>query len=156
MAHYEHMHQATLKALEGMKNGGGPFGAVITSPCGDTIACAHNQVVSTFDPTAHAEVMAIRQACSTLKTHDLKGCTLYTTCEPCSMCLSAIYWAHIDTVIYGNTRDDAKGIDFDDSFIYEEVSKPIGNRTIQMHQACRDVTIKTFTEWNDKTDKVPY
>jgi guanine deaminase len=152
----KHMTLATQKALDGLDVGGGPFGALITNQSGDVITCCHNQVVNTFDPTAHAEIVAIRKACQVLKTHDLHGCTLYTTCEPCSMCLSAIYWARIDTVFYGNTRKDAKAIDFDDSFIYDEVSKDLNDRTIRMEQVSRDITIKTFQKWQQKTNKVPY
>jgi tRNA(Arg) A34 adenosine deaminase TadA len=152
----EHMRQATKKALDGIEMGGGPFGALITSPSGDVISCCHNQVVSTCDPTAHAEIVAIRQACQLLNTHDLHGYTLYTTCEPCSMCLSAIYWARIDTVFYGNTRDDAKSVEFDDTFIYDEVAKDPKDRSIHITQLSRDITIETFQKWQQKNDKVPY
>lgn len=150
------MSQATNKALEGIQAGGGPFGALIINQSGEIVSCCHNQVVSTYDPTAHAEIVAIRQACQTLHTHDLRGCTIYTTCEPCSMCLSAIYWARIDTIFYGNTREDAKAIDFDDSIIYDEVAKEPKDRLVNMCQVSRDVAITTFKAWEQKSDKVPY
>lgn len=154
--HIQNMTHATQKATQGIDSGGGPFGAVITDNAGEIISCCHNEVVNTCDPTAHAEIQAIRKACSVLSTHDLHGCTLYTTCEPCSMCMSAIYWSRIDTVFYGNTRDDAKAIDFDDSLIYDEISKSPQKRMIKMTQLGRDITLSTFDKWKETTDKVPY
>jgi tRNA(Arg) A34 adenosine deaminase TadA len=154
--HLQRMMEATQKALQGVDNGGGPFGAVITNKAGNVISCCHNEVVNTCDPTAHAEIQAIRKACRMLNTHDLHGCTLYTTCEPCSMCMSAIYWSRIDTVFYGNTREDAKTIDFDDSIIYDEIAKTPQERTIKMTQLARDMTLSTFDKWEETKDKVTY
>lgn len=155
--HIQNMTHATKTATQGIDNGGGPFGAVITNSTGETIiSWGHNQVVNTCDPTAHAEIQAIRKACRLLNTHDLHGCTLYTTCEPCSMCMSAIYWSRIDTVFYGNTREDAKAIDFDDSLIYDEIAKSPEKRTIKMTQLGRDITLSTFDKWKETANKVPY
>lgn len=154
--HIQNMMHATQKATQGIDNGGGPFGALITNNAGEIISCCHNEVVNTCDPTAHAEIQAIRTACRSLNTHDLQGCTLYTTCEPCSMCLSAIYWSRIENVFYGNTRNDAKAIDFDDSFIYNEVAKQPHERTIKMTQLARNITLSTFDKWKRTMDKVHY
>lgn len=150
------MNLAVEQANESVKCGGGPFGAVIVDKNNMVIAQTHNEVVLSCDPTAHAEIQCIRSACNRLRTHDLSGCTIYSTCEPCSMCLSAIYWAHIDRVVYGNTREDAKEIGFDDSFIYEEVSKPLTQRSKPMIQCGRHKTISSFELWKEKKDKVHY
>ena len=120
------------------------------------IAEGNNQVTSKNDPTLHAEIVAIRSACKILNTFDLSGCTLYTSCEPCPMCMSAIYWARIDNVYYANTRDDAKKIDFDDSLIYEQLTKSIKERKIRMTKLMRNEALKAFELWDKKTDKVKY
>jgi guanine deaminase len=158
MTHFnEHMMvKANEIALKGIENGGGPFGAVIVDKDGNILSCNHNQVVNTHDPTAHAEIVCIRDACAQIKNFSLEGCTIYTSCEPCSMCLSAIYWARIKQIYYGNTRDDAKSIGFDDTHIYEEVVKPISERQIPIEQLARDTTITSFNAWSIKNDKVEY
>jgi len=148
-----------LKAIElSIKSAetiGGPFGCVIVKD-NKIISEGSNKVTSTNDPTAHGEIVAIREACLKLNTFSLSGCELYSTCEPCPMCLSAIYWSHIDKIFYANTRDDAKNIDFDDSFIYSEINKKIGDRKIQMIQMLRDEALKAFKIWDEKVDKIKY
>ena len=148
-----------LKAIElSIKSAetiGGPFGCVIVKD-DKIISEGSNKVTSTNDPTAHGEIVAIREACFKLNTFNLSGCELYSTCEPCPMCLSAIYWSHIDKIFYANTRDDAKNIDFDDSFIYSEINKKIGDRKIQMIQMHRDEALKAFKIWDEKVDKIKY
>ena len=135
--------------------GGGPFGAVIVR--GDeVIATGANHVVPNNDPTAHAEVSAIREACRKLQTFKLEDCTIYTSCEPCPMCLSAIYWAGISRICYANTKTDAAAIDFDDSFIYEQIATPMENRTIPCENFMREEAIKVFEKWDEKTDKTKY
>ena len=134
---------------------GGPCGCVIVKD-NKIISEGSNKVTSTNDPTAHAEIVAIREACLKLNTFNLVGCELYSTCEPCPMCLSAIYWSHIDKIFYANTRDDAKNIDFDDSFIYLEVMKKIDERKIQTKQMLRDEALKAFKIWDEKVDKIKY
>ena len=120
------------------------------------IAEGFNQVTSNNDPTAHAEIVAIRNACQNQNKFFLKGCDLYSTCEPCPMCLSAIYWAHIENIFYANTRLDAKNIDFDDSFIYSEINKEINDRKIKMYQMHRDEALEAFRIWDNKEDKIKY
>jgi tRNA(Arg) A34 adenosine deaminase TadA len=140
----------------GMNNNyGGPFGAVIVKD-GEIIAEGFNNVTSSNDPTAHAEITAIRNACKKLGTFDLSGCELYTSCEPCPMCLAAIYWARIEKIYYGNTKEDAADIGFDDDFIYKEFEKDKFNRSIPMEQIGRNLSIKTFNKWAKKQDKVEY
>ena len=134
---------------------GGPFGSVIVKD-NEIIAEGSNKVTSSNDPTAHGEVVAIREACKKLNTFDLNGYELYSNCEPCPMCLSAIYWSHIDKVYYANTRDDAQKIDFDDSLIYSELLKNVKKRKIPMVQMMRDEALKAFELWDKKTDKVKY
>ena len=136
-------------------NHGGPFGAVVVRR-GKIVGRGWNQVTSTNDPTAHAEVSAIRDACRRLKTFQLDDCELYTSCEPCPMCLAAIYWARCRRVYYGNTRQDAARIDFADDFIYREIARPIARRTIPMKQLLRDEAQAAFAEWTDKSDKISY
>ena len=136
-------------------NCGGPFGAVVVRR-GKIIARGWNQVTSTNDPTAHAEVTAIRTACRKLKTFQLDDCELYTSCEPCPMCLAAIYWARFQKVYYANTRADAANIQFDDEWLYREVSTPIGKRKIPMRQLLRAEALKVFAEWQAKPDKIQY
>ena len=149
------MERAIELSIESINNNGGPFSSVIIKE-GKIIAEGSNKVTSTNDPTAHGEIVAIRQACKKLNDFNLKGCELYSTCEPCPMCLSAIYWAHIDKIYYANTRNDAQKIDFDDSLIYSELLKNVKKRKIPMVQTMRDEALKAFELWNKKTDKVKY
>ncbi len=150
------MRQAIALSKEKMEAGfGGPFGAVITQN-GRIIAEGYNQVTSANDPTAHAEVTAIRNACAALGTFDLAGCEIYTSCEPCPMCLSAIYWARLDKMYYANSREDAADIGFDDALIYEEISKPILSRNLPTFRLLEDEAIQPFNDWKSKTDKTPY
>lgn len=150
------MREAIKISLRGMNNNaGGPFGTVIVKD-GKIIARGWNQVTSTNDPTAHGEIVAIRKACKKLKTFCLKGCELYTSCEPCPMCLAAIYWARIDKIYYANTKEDAADIDFSDDFIYQEFALPKKKRNIPMEQLDREEAIKAFEMWKKKEDKIPY
>jgi tRNA(Arg) A34 adenosine deaminase TadA len=150
------MREAIRLSIQMMRRGqGGPFGAVVVRK-GKIVGRGSNQVTSANDPTAHAEIVAIREACKRLKTFQLDDCDLYTSCEPCPMCLSAIYWARLGHVFYGNTRQDAARIDFDDDLIYREVALPIGKRTLKMKQLLHDEALAAFTEWQRKTDKVLY
>ena len=134
---------------------GGPFAAVVVKD-GSIIAEGTNSVTSENDPTAHAEVNAIRRACQTLKTYQLDGCEFYTTCEPCPMCLGAIYWARPDKVYYANTREDAASIGFDDLHIYQELTRPLKERKIPMIQLLRQEALTVFREWNEMADKKKY
>lgn len=136
-------------------NQGGPFGSVIVRN-GEIIASGQNQVTSSNDPTAHAEVVAIRAACSSLQSWQLNGCELYTSCEPCPMCLGAIYWARPDRVYFANTRFDAAAIDFDDEFIYAEIKQSLSDRAIPMVQLLRSEALIVFDEWAAKSDKIEY
>ena len=150
------MEEAIRLSLENMRSGrGGPFGAVIVKD-GKVISRGFNQVTSANDPTAHAEVVAIREACKALNTFSLEGCEIYTSCEPCPMCLSAIYWARIDRVFYGNTKDDAAAIAFDDDFIYRELDRKIPERALPMTQMMREEALAAFREWDEKEDKIRY
>ncbi len=149
------MREAIRLADESMASGGGPFGAVIVKD-GEFIAGASNRVTLDNDPTAHAEVNAIRQACRQLGTFDLKGSVIYTSCEPCPMCLGAIYWAGIDRIYYANTREDAAAADFADGFIYDELVKPLEERTLPIIPLLRDEALHTFRQWQEKTDKTVY
>ena len=151
----ELMREAIRLSRESITKGGGPFGAVIVRN-GEVIAAASNSVVPDNDPTAHAEVNCIREACRKLGTIDLSDCVIYTSCEPCPMCLGAIYWAHIGKIYYANTRKDAEAIGFDDNFIYEELDRPLKNRVKPIIHLSRNEAIKVFEEWRDKTDKVEY
>ena len=149
------MFRAIELSIESVKKGGGPFGSVIVKDK-KIISEGFNQVTTTNDPTAHGEIVAIRKACKSLNNFNLSGCELYSTCEPCPMCLSAIYWAHIEKVYYANTRDDAQKIDFDDSLIYSELLKNVKKRKIPMVQMMRDEALKAFELWDKKTDKIKY
>ena len=155
----EEKNKFMLKAIElSIKSAatiGGPFGCVIVKD-DKIISEGSNKVTSTNDPTAHGEIVAIREACLKLNTFNLSGCELYSSCEPCPMCLSAIYWSHIDKIFYANTRNDAKNIDFDDSFIYSKINKKIEDRKIQMTQMLRDEALKAFKIWDTKVDKIKY
>ena len=149
------MREAIRLADESMEHGGGPFGAIIVKD-GKIIAGSANSVTTDNDPTAHAEVNAIRQACQSLGTFSLKGCVIYTSCEPCPMCLGAIYWAGIDCIYYANTRKDAADIDFADDFIYDELNRPLEERTLPIIPMLRDEALHTFRNWNNKADKTIY
>ena len=149
------MKRAIELSIESVNNGGGPFGSVIIKD-NKIIAEGSNKVVTAKDPTAHGEIVAIRTACKKLNNFTLKGCELYSTCEPCPMCLSAIYWARINKIYYANTRKDAKKIDFDDSLIYSEFQKNIDERKISMNQMMRNEALEAFELWEKKTDKVKY
>lgn len=150
------MREAIRISLTKMRGDqGGPFGAVVVRK-GKIIGRGWNRVTSTNDPTAHAEVVAIRDACRRLKSFQLDDCELYTSCEPCPMCLSAVYWARLKRIYYGNTRKDAARIAFDDDFIYREVALPISSRKIPMKQLLRKEALAAFVEWKNKADKIPY
>ncbi len=149
------MLRAIELSIKSVKSGTGPFGAVIVKD-NKIISEGNNTVTSSNDPTSHAEIVAVRNACKKINNFSLKGFNLYTTCEPCPMCLSAIYWARIDSIYYANTRNDAQKINFDDSAIYEELKKDIKNRKIPMHQIMRDEALKAFEMWDKKVDKVKY
>ena len=149
------MREAIRLADESVERGGGPFGAVIVKD-GAIVARGANSVTLDNDPTAHAEVNAIRTACRSLGTFDLSGCTVYTSCEPCPMCLAAIYWAGISRIYFGNTRKDAAAIDFADDHIYNELSRPLEQRAIPITPLLRNEALHTFTRWEEKTDKTTY
>ena len=149
------MSKAIELSIKSVNLGGGPFGSVVVKK-NEIISVGINKVTSANDPTAHGEIVAIREACKKLNNFNLKGCDLYTSCEPCPMCLAAIYWSRIGNVYYANTRDDAKKIDFDDSLIYEELIKNVKERKISMKQMMREEALKAFDMWNKKTDKIKY
>ena len=149
------MKRAIELSIESVNKGGGPFGCVIVKD-EKIVSEGSNKVTSTNDPTAHGEIVAIREACKKINNFSLTGCELYSTCEPCPMCLSAIYWARIDKIYYANTREDAQKIDFDDSSIYSELKKNIEERKIPMVQMMRNEALKAFDLWDKKTDKVKY
>jgi tRNA(Arg) A34 adenosine deaminase TadA len=150
------MREAIGLSIRKMRAGqGGPFGAVVVKD-GRIIGRGWNRVTSANDPTAHAEIVAIRQACKRLKTFQLRDCDLYTSCEPCPMCLSAIYWARLRSVFFGNTRQDAAKIGFDDASIYREVAMPIRRRSLAMRPLLRDEALAAFAEWQSKSDKIAY
>ncbi|NIZ00442.1 nucleoside deaminase [Thalassospira lucentensis] len=150
------MRHAVELSRQKMDEGcGGPFGAVIVRD-GKVIAEGWNNVTSKHDPTAHAEVSAIRAACEKLGRHDLVGCEIYTSCEPCPMCLAAIYWARLDKIYYANGRDDAAAIGFDDQFLYDEVAKPMSDRTLPIEHVDVPEAREVFAAWEDKEDKIEY
>ena len=149
------MLRAIELSINSVNTAGGPFGCVIVKK-NKIIAEGKNSVTFSNDPTAHAEVVAIREACKKLNTFSLAGCDLYTSCEPCPMCLSAIYWSRIDNIFYANTRDDAKKINFDDSLIYSEIPKKNEEKKIPMKQMMRNEALKAFDLWDKKTDKIEY
>ena len=151
----EFMQMAIELSVENIDSGGGPFGAVIVRD-GKLIAKGANRVVPNNDPTAHAEVVAIRNACRELQTFDLSGCTVYTSCEPCPMCLSALYWAGVSAIFYGNTKEDADRIGFGDDFIYREIEKPYEYRSIPIHGMMRNEALEAFRQWELKDDKIEY
>jgi len=150
------MRKAIELSRDNISNGtGGPFGAVIVKN-GKIIGQGTNKVTSSNDPTAHAEIVAIRDACKQASDFSLDGCEIYTSCEPCPMCLSAIYWARIEKIYYGNTRNDAAAIDFDDAFFYEQVALPKDARTIASIALLREEALEAFKEWDNKEDKTKY
>jgi tRNA(Arg) A34 adenosine deaminase TadA len=149
------MREAIKLSIENQQNGGGPFGAVIVKD-GKIIAASSNSVTLDNDPTAHAEINAIRKASKILNSFDLSGCDIYTSCEPCPMCLGAIYWAHIDTIYYGNTREDAKNIGFDDDFIYDEIGLKPDKRKVKAIPVLHSEALLSFEMWKNNINKVEY
>ena len=155
MTKQELMQRAIDLAVENVRNGGGPFGAVIARG-GEIVAEGVNRVTSQHDPTAHAEVQAIRKACSELNTFDLTGLDIYASCEPCPMCLGAIYWAHLDHLYFAGTKDDAARIGFDDAFIYKELPLPFHERKLPTEAMMNAEAQAPFVAWQEKDDKVEY
>lgn len=155
MTKEELMRKAIELSVKNVAEGGGPFGAVIARN-GEIVATGVNRVTDEHDPTAHAEVSAIRAACRKLNTFDLSGCEIYTSCEPCPMCLGAIYWAHLDRMYYGNNQHDAAEIGFDDAFIYEEIALKPEERRLAPTRLLPEEAIKAFEDWRLKDDKVEY
>ncbi|MBO5271197.1 MAG: nucleoside deaminase [Muribaculaceae bacterium] len=149
------LEMAAELAEKNIDNGGGPFGAVIVRN-GEVVATGVNRVTADNDPTAHAEVNAIRQACQRESTFNLKGCVIYSSCEPCPMCLSALYWAGVSRIYYGCTQEDAEAVNFSDRFIYRELEKPKCDRMIPCIKMDSTRTIKVFEKWADKADKIEY
>ena len=155
MTKEELMRRAIVLSENSVRTGGGPFGAVVAKD-GVIVAEASNSVTIDKDPTAHAEVNAIRMATRALHTFDLSGCEIYTSCEPCPMCLGAIYWAHLDRIYYANDRKDAAQIGFDDDFIYQEIGRKIEDRRKPMVTLLRDEALGAFRMWEENTDKMEY
>ncbi len=151
----EFMQRAIDLSIRNVADGGGPFGAVIVKD-GEVVAEGVNRVTASCDPTAHAEVSAIREACRRQGTFKLDGCEIYTSCEPCPMCLSAIYWAGISRIYYANTKRDADKIGFGDNFIYDEIARPYNERAIPTSQMMREEAQEAFRAWEEKEDKVEY
>ncbi len=151
-----YMQEAIDLSIDNIDMGGGPFGAVIVDAEGNRVSTGVNTVTRDCDPTAHAEVNAVRAASRKLGSFKLTGCTVYSSCEPCPMCLSALYWAGVARLFYGNTKADAKAIDFDDSFIYEQLELPPSERAIPSHQLMHAEALKAFEKWDRSTDKTPY
>lgn len=149
------MREAIQLSIENVKRGGGPFGALIVKD-GKVVATGTNRVTILHDSTAHAEISAIRAASAELNTFDLSGCEIYSSCEPCPMCLGAIYWAHLDCLYYANTKQDAKEIGFDDSFIYDELLLPLAKRRLPVVEMMREEALQAFRDWQNKTDKIEY
>ncbi len=151
-----YLDAAFLEAFYSVRNNvGGPFGAVVVKD-GKIIGKGGNRVSSQNDPTAHAEIVAIRAACQHIGNFDLSGAVLYSTCEPCPMCLSAIYWANIKSVYYCSTRHDAESIGFKDNHIYEELNQPVEQRKMNFRQVIHPMAVDLFREWTEKNDKIPY
>jgi guanine deaminase len=150
------MQEVIRQAVENVRTGrGGPFAAVVVKD-GHVVAAGANSVTSTNDPTAHAEIIVIREACRALETFQLTGCELYTSCEPCPMCVGAIYWARPDHVYFGATAADAAAAGFDDSLIYDELKRPQSERKIPFEQMLREAALEPFREWEQKSDRVRY
>ena len=156
MTKEELMREAILLSEQNIITGGGPFGAVIATKEGEIVATGVNRVTSNCDPTAHAEVNAIRAAAAKLKTFNLSGYEIYTSCEPCPMCLGAIYWARLDKIFYGNNKTDAKNIGFDDSFIYDELDLKPKDRKLPSEVLLPTEAIKAFKAWSQLEDKIEY
>ena len=149
------MREAANIAIENVDRGGGPFGAIIVR--NDTIiGRGANSVTNNLDPTAHAEVMAIREACAATGSFKLEGAVLYSSCEPCPMCLAAAYWARIERIVFGCTQKDAANIGFDDAFLYQEISRPRSERTLPTDMCGRETALRSFHRWETKEDKIPY
>ena len=156
MSHSEFMKEAVMLSAKAItEKAGGPFGCVVVKD-GKIIGRGNNKVTSDNDPTAHAEVVAIRNACKALDSFQLDGCIIYTSCEPCPMCLGAIYWARPDAVYYANDREDAAAVGFDDEFIYEEIKMPISVRKIPMHALPSNEAKKVFSDWEALSNKIEY
>jgi tRNA(Arg) A34 adenosine deaminase TadA len=152
----EFMQEAIRLAIENVESGkGGPFGVVIVKD-GKIIATGVNEVTANNDPTAHAEMVAIRKACHALQSFQLTGCEIYSSCEPCPMCMGAIYWARPDSVFYAATKEDAAKIQFDDQFIYEEFAKPLSERKLLIYQMMREEALIAFQKWRESDSKIPY
>jgi guanine deaminase len=149
------MSKAIAMSIENVAWGGGPFAALVVKD-GEIVGSGVNQVTAANDPTAHAEIVAIRAACSRLNAFQLDGCDIYTTCEPCPMCLGAIYWARPSQVFFANTREDARDIGFDDEFIYQQIALPFPERSIPLIPMMRDEALAAFRSWTDKPDKTTY
>ena len=155
MNHEVLMKEAIKLSINNIENGGGPFGAVI-SKNGEIISKSVNRVTKDIDPTAHAEILAIREAAKQLKTFNLNGCTIYCSCEPCPMCLGAIYWARIDKIFYACSRHDAKNHGFDDEHLYKEINLPIEQREISFRQLLRNKALEAFEKWEKNEKKILY
>ena len=155
MTKEELMRRAIELSEENVKNGGGPFGAVIARN-GEIVSVGVNRVAPDCDPAAHAEINAIREACKVLGRFSLAGCEIYTSCEPCPMCLGAIYWARLDGMYYGNAKEDAAGIGFDDDFIYKELSLPPLRRRLFSARLLQSEAVRAFRDWKEKPDKTEY
>ena len=149
------MREAIRLALDSARRGGGPFGAVVVRH-EEIVGRGANQVTTSNDPTAHAEVIALRDACQRLQTFRLEDCELYASCEPCPMCLAAAYWARIKRILYAGTRADAAEIGFDDERIYRELARPLNERSLEMRQLLREEALAAFVQWRDQPDKTPY
>lgn len=154
-AHLDFMRRAIALSRANVAAGGGPFGAVIVR-AGEVVGEGANRVTASNDPTAHAEVVAIRDACEHLGTFSLAGCEIYSSCEPCPMCLSAIYWARLEGIWYANTKLDAAAIDFDDHFIYDEIAKSPRHRAIPMREVLREEALEAFRDWSASSNRTPY
>jgi guanine deaminase len=153
--HTPFMRRAIELSRINIDNNGGPFGAIIVKN-GQIVAEGANRVTASCDPTAHAEIVAIRAACTKLNTFNLTGCTIYTSCEPCPMCLAALYWARIDKIFYANTKEDAAAIGFDDAFIYHELSLPTDQRQLPSEQLLDPDRLEAFELWHNRTTKTHY
>lgn len=153
--HKEFMARAIQLSIENVEKGGGPFGAVIVKD-GEIIAESSNSVTIDNDPTAHAEVNTIRKACKVLNTFDLEGSIIYSSCEPCPMCLGAIYWAHLNELYFANNKKDAADIGFDDAFIYDELDVPYKKRKLKTNQFMREEALQAFRKWDEFEGKTEY
>lgn len=155
MSEIDFMRRAIALSCESAVSGGGPFGAVVVKD-GRIVGEGINRVVPHADPTAHAEIVAIRAACATLGTHTLDGAVIYTSCEPCPMCLGAIWWARVAEIVYGNNRADAAAIGFDDDVLYQEVAAPLAERRLPLRRLSAREASEAFKQWLSNPDRVPY